>query len=486
MAGPKRPKWLTPELEAAARAYLEANPGHGPQYLKNHLATIGHELTYYRSRELYHLVTAYTPEGMPAPAPKRPPEPPKVQEPKRPDVRFEETATGNATLAYKGERPLSLEDVLQIAKVDTDVWEVERYVVNTWEMGRAKTKKSLEWEDSRMSGIIEDEGEIKKAPLWQIKVWLRRKRDVDLKAIFEGLIEDLAARAVPRPKGQSPVRVRRLERNSGYLAEISVYDLHVGKLAAAEETGNAYDTKRAIAVWKEAVEYLLEQAALYPLDEIVIPLGNDLFHIDTLDNTTTKGTRVDVDTRWQTAFRRVVDLLITDLIDRARAIAPVRLLMVPGNHDHQRTFYLGEVLRAYYRATEDVHVDNGATPRKYLRWGRVLIGYTHGNEEKHRDLPLIMANERPEDWSQTRYREWHVGHLHRKSEAAFQPLAENGGVRVRVLPSLSATDAWHHKKGFIANLRSAEAHVYHRERGYVAMFPFFADGDGLEPRKETA
>ena len=42
-----------------------------------------------------------------------------------------------------------------------------------------------------------------------------------------------------------------------------------------------------------------------------------------------------------------------------------------------------------------------------------------------------------------------------------------GAVQIRVLPSLSGTDAWHHKKGYVNTDRTAEAYFFHPNQGYL-------------------
>ena len=42
-----------------------------------------------------------------------------------------------------------------------------------------------------------------------------------------------------------------------------------------------------------------------------------------------------------------------------------------------------------------------------------------------------------------------------------------GGVTVSVLPSLSGTDSWHYKKGYVKNNRAAEAYLWHHDDGYA-------------------
>ena len=46
---------------------------------------------------------------------------------------------------------------------------------------------------------------------------------------------------------------------------------------------------------------------------------------------------------------------------------------------------------------------------------RVALGFSHGDTNKRRSLPLIMANDYPSIWAATHYRVWHVGHIHHRN-----------------------------------------------------------------------
>jgi len=135
----------------------------------------------------------------------------------------------------------------------------------------------------------------------------------------------------------------------------------------------------------------------------------------------------------------------------------------------QTVFYLGEVLQAWYNTNSRVTVDNSASLRKYYRYGTNLIGFTHGDQEKHLDLPYLMSEERKADWAETSYREFHLGHFHKRKTISFVDVDENRGIKVRVLPSLSGTDAWHHSKGY-RSMKSAVAFLYDKNNGLVAEF----------------
>ncbi len=91
-----------------------------------------------------------------------------------------------------------------------------------------------------------------------------------------------------------------------------------------------------------------------------------------------------------------------------------------------------------------------------------MLMFTHGDKGKQENYPLLMATEMPEMFGATVHREVHVGHLHQLR------VRELMGVRVRVIPSLSAADSWHSDMQFVGNKRAAEAFVWCPKEGLVA------------------
>ena len=146
--------------------------------------------------------------------------------------------------------------------------------------------------------------------------------------------------------------------------------------------------------------------------------------------------------------------------------------MVPGNHDFQSNFYLGQVLQATFAHCPDVEIDATFKARKYVRFHDCGIMYTHSNEEKEGNLAMLFAQEEPQLWAATRFREAHLAHIHHKREFKYRTAGENPGLTVRYLRSLAAADAWHFLKGFVGSQRSAEGFVWARGEGVVAHLTF--------------
>jgi hypothetical protein len=346
----------------------------------------------------------------------------------------------------------TLDDVLKAARCDLKSWMVDRHVVNKWDMG-AKLP----------------DGTIATQELWQIKVWLKRRPFDDPATIGPLVLKELrTVRAMPARR--KPAKARTVARKDAPALEISVPDLHMGKLAWAPETGENYDMGRAEQAFEHVVEKLLALAKPFDVGRVLLPIGNDLLHVDHPENTTTAGTRQDADSRWAKMFVRTRALMVR-AVERLLEHAPaVDVLIIPGNHDRVSCFSLGEVLAAWFHREKRVTVDNAPTLRKYRMVGTSLIGWTHGSEEKHADLPLIMAREKPQEFAACQHHEWHLGHLHCKRETRHTAGNTHGGVVVRVLPSLSGTDGWHHRMGYVGGIKAAQAFVWDQRDGCVATY----------------
>lgn len=255
---------------------------------------------------------------------------------------------------------------------------------------------------------------------------------------------------------------------TGNLLMPNIFDLHLGKLAWGEETGEDYDFEIAKKRFNLAIEDLIGKASGYSISKILFPVGNDIFNSDraTPFSQTTQGTPQMDDTRWQKLFREG-HILITNAIQRLAKVAPVEVFMVFGNHDYERTYYLGEVLAAVFDKHPNVNINNGPKARKYYKWGCCLLGLTHGDKERTSELPLIMAQEAKEDWANTWYREWFLGHLHHKQKFITQESKDYRGVRVTFLTSPSASDAWHYSKAFTGAIKGAEGFIFNDKEGLI-------------------
>jgi hypothetical protein len=346
--------------------------------------------------------------------------------------------------------PLSVEDIVALFKIDLTVWEAYHVTPNVWNMG-AKHPET---------------GEIVTSPLYQTKVRFRRIAPPAAYLLRDALIADITAETKPRRVIRPTPKTKRKPAELHAL-EVDEFDIHLNKLAWAAETGQNYDSDIAEDRARAAMVDLLAMAAPYELEKIILPIGNDLTNADTITKTTTAGTPQDTDTRYHRMFRRARGLT-SWMIEQCARIAPVDVVIVPGNHDQLTTWTIGQVLEAEYANDPRVSFQSGPRMRKYVHYGQNCIGFTHGHDEPHANLPQIMAVEQAAIWSQTTHREWHVGHFHKQKATQPVVIDDKIGVTVRIIRALSGTDAWHHNRGYVGVQQGAEAFVWRRSGGLRA------------------
>lgn len=373
---------------------------------------------------------------------------------KKPEVKEVSEVKGDAwTISLPKTRIKSLEQLLKAFEIDLSIWEVERFVANKWEMG----------------SVNKTTDDPQTTELYQVKAFLKRRVQlIQIRDEIDALVAQ-AKEKLPEPK----LLVRPTVATDTML-EINLTDHHFGKLAWGSETGYSnYDVKIAAQVFNRAIDTLLDRSPFKHYGEIWFVVGNDLFNNDDVLSRTTSGTQVESDIRHERTYVVVRSLLVQAIEQRLRPKAnKVKIVVVPGNHDHNATWHLGDSLQLYFSKHEDVEVDNRPCPRKYHVFGNVLVGYTHGDKGKLNDLPLLMATEMREVYGITKFHEWHTGHIHTLR------VNELHGIRVRTLPALCSPDSWHAENGYVGNLRSSEAFVWDRTEGLIGTV-IYTDDDSL-------
>ena len=177
-------------------------------------------------------------------------------------------------------------------------------------------------------------------------------------------------------------------------------------------------------------------------DRIIIPVGQDFFHNDSIVNpVTTKGTVVDkVDmTKAVKEGRR----FITTIIDAALVNANnVEVFYTPGNHDRSISWMFTQVLLERYGPKI---VDDSMEYRKAFTYGKNSVMVTHGDSKRAtaKNLASIFAISFPEEFAQATTREIHAGHLHHEG------LGDNFGVLARRLSSGTDVDDWSDRQDFV-------------------------------------
>ena len=261
-------------------------------------------------------------------------------------------------------------------------------------------------------------------------------------------------------------KVRR-KKGCNHLLVVNPADIHIGKYANDLETGSEYDVETACMRVIEGLEGLIAKSQGFGIERVLFCIGNDVLHIDNVYNATTKGTRQDVDGKWWMHFEFALGLYVK-CVEILREIAPVDVVHSMSNHDYQSGFHLAHALKSWFRKDSEVNFDIRVAYRKYYKYGKNLIGLEHGDGAKMDNLPLLMAQEKPEMWSETEYRYWYLHHLHHKIKHKWRDAKDFIGVTVEYMRSPSGTDSWHKRKGYCGVPKAVEGFIHEKSSGQVA------------------
>lgn len=268
--------------------------------------------------------------------------------------------------------------------------------------------------------------------------WVKSRADLDeLRAGFEQVVQSLAkdVRGMAAPE-RAP---RALNARS--LSAYVIGDAHFGSYAWREEAGEDFDTSIASRDLRAAIDLLVDGA---PASETgyLVDVG-DFLHADSRKASTPEsGNPLDVDSRFQKVIRIAIDALKYCIGRMLLKHKRVRMFITPGNHNPDSAGWLALVLSAYYERDKRVEIETSPAKYFYARFGKTLIGITHGDKTKMDQLPSIMAADRPQDWGQTKHRYWWTGHVHHTQHQ------EHRGCFVESFNTLAASDAWHHASGY--------------------------------------
>ncbi len=245
-----------------------------------------------------------------------------------------------------------------------------------------------------------------------------------------------------RVAGKAPKIVSPKKTNGDLLLEIAIGDHHLGMLSQAEETGEEnYDTKIAVELLVNAVGSVI--AGCERPQKIVLAVLGDYFHADSRVAQTEKSKApLDVDSRFCKRIDQGIEAMCRCIELASTAAAEVEVLIISGNHDFHSAKWLTRLLVAYYRNSKQVTIRCNPRLRQYLQWGKVMLGYAHGDTVKVGKWALAFPVEAADIWSSTEFRYGRQGHFHTRSTEEFP------GVVIETLPVLAAPDAWTVESGY--------------------------------------
>ena len=298
--------------------------------------------------------------------------------------------------------------------------------------------------------------------------WLKTKeaslffKNPNFKAEELNEIQKIKDQAIAEVKAYAPkyTAIKTKSSPDYHLLIIDIADLHIGKLSTAFETGEDYNCQIAVKRAKEGMQGILDKAKGFTIDKVLFVAGNDILHTDNTKRTTTAGTPQDTDGQWHQNFIMAKNLYI-DLLEQLMSFAEVDVVYNPSNHDLTHGFFLMQLIEAHFH-NSSIKFNVDLKHRKAFKYGKNLIGTTHGDGAKVENLPMLLATEFPILWSETKHRYIYSHHVHHKQSRDMI------GCTFETLRSPSGTDAWHHKNGYTGVPKAVEGFIHHKEFGQIA------------------
>jgi len=347
-------------------------------------------------------------------------------------VKFTEDiskGTGEVIINTKDEIK-SLEELIIKCKIDTEKWEITKYVQNYWGNGNS--------------------------PHWQVKAWLGKK---STEQVFQDAFVDFLTSY--KPVSQEVMSPKWEGNKFPAMLVINKQDSHLNKY---DIDGNNNITDRLANIMYK-VEVIANQATLSNnLDQITYIIGSDEFNSE-FTGMTTKGTPQTNTHTYQTSFEYICGhevLMITMLLQYAEN---VNVVYVAGNHDEFVGWHMVNWLQTYFRNTERLTFDCSPKYRKYISYGGSALMFNHGDAIKPAKLAALFPIEYREGWSFHNNFYIFTGDKHHEVSHDFN------GIKFYQIPAFSnAKSLWDDKNGHTMSKAEVTGFLIEQGSGITNIF----------------
>lgn len=347
-------------------------------------------------------------------------------------VKFMEDVTkgtGEITANFS-EEIKSLDELIEKCKIDTEKWEITKYVQNFWGNG-----------DN---------------PHWQVKAWLGKKTT---EQVFQDSFVDFLSSY--QPVSQDVISPEFKDNRDSAMLVINKQDSHLNKYDI--DGNNSIVDRLGTIMYK--VGLIINQARLSNnLEQITYIIGSDEFNSE-YSGATTKGTPQTNTHTYHDSFSFICDheiLMITMLLQHAEN---VNVVYVAGNHDEFVGWHMVNWLQSYFRNTERVTFDCSPKYRKYISYGASAMMFNHGDAIKPAKLAALFPIEFREGWSFHENFYIFTGDKHHEVSQDFN------GIKFYQIPAFSnAKSLWDDKNGHTMSKAEVTGFLIEQSSGMTNIF----------------
>ena len=347
-------------------------------------------------------------------------------------VRFsEDVEKGTGEIVFNSKEEIKdLDDLIEKCKIDTNKWEITKYVQNYW-------------------GNVDQ-------PHYQVKAWLGKKKN---EQVFQDSFIDFLSTYTPASQEIMSPKLHPGKSNAALV--INKQDAHYNKLDV--NGNNSIEERFARMAYR--TETILAQAALANnLNKIIYIIGSDEFNSE-FTGTTTKGTPQQNIGGYHESFKAICQheiQMITLLLHYSK---DVEVIYVAGNHDEYVGWHMINWLQTFFRNIEGVTFDCSPKYRKYISYGVAAMMFNHGDAVKPAKLAGIFPMEYKDEWSDHEVYYIFTGDKHHELSQDFN------GIKFYQIPAFSnAKSGWDEKNGYTCARGEVTAFLIDEFHGMTNIF----------------
>ena len=324
----------------------------------------------------------------------------------------------------------SLEELIEKCKIDTEKWEVTKYVQNFWGNGEH--------------------------PHWQVKAWLGKK---STEQVFQDSFVDFLSSYEPVCQAIATPKIEVTKENAMLI--INKQDSHLNKF---DIDGDNNITDRLAEIMYK-VEVIASQAEMTNnLETITYIIGSDEFNSE-YTSATTKGTPQQNTHTYHTSFKYICDheiLMISMLLSHAQE---VEVIYVAGNHDEFVGWHMVNWLKMFFRDEPRVIIDDSPKYRKYVSYGHSAMMFNHGDTIKPAKLAGIFPIEYKDGWS------FHSNYYIFTGDKHHEVSHDFNGIKFYQIPAFSkAKSLWDDKMGHVCSKAEVTGFLIEFDNGMTNIF----------------
>lgn len=347
-------------------------------------------------------------------------------------VKFEEDlAKGVAEMVFNSKEEIkTLDELIEKCKIDTEKWEITKYVQNYW--GNAER------------------------PCYQVKAWLSKKKE---EQVFQDSFREFLSNYNPASEKITGPAFNSKKTNATLV--INKQDSHLNKFDIDGE--NNMEFRGDQILYK--VEVIASQAQLSNnLENIIYIVGSDEFNSE-FTNTTTKGTPQQNTNGYHHSFKEICNHEVKMISMLLRYSENVNVVYVAGNHDEYVGWHLINWLETYFRNNDQVTFETSPKYRKYISYGNSAMMFNHGDAIKPAKLAGLFPIEFREAWS------YHTNFYIFTGDKHHEVSQDFNGIKFYQIPAFSnAKSLWDDKNGHVMSKGEVTGFLIDEFQGMTNIF----------------